>query len=166
MGFEQKSAYISIIHVLEEIPVFIKIKPNKASGPDNIQLLFLKETTDKLVPALSNQSKIPDECRHAKAVPVFKQGNGNLGRFSLTTMWVNVATSILVRFAPDLKLQTIFLTIYVLQHIRTCQAFADTHLKQYCIHSNMGVVLSTRSNFGPSSRACRCRGNIAGFMDV
>ena len=53
-----------------------KIKPNKASGPDNIPAKFLKETADELAPALSllfqaslNQSEIPSDWRHARVAP-------------------------------------------------------------------------------------------------
>ena len=74
-----------------------QLKPKKASGPDNIQARFLKETADELAPAIStlfqaslDQSKIPNDWRHANVAPVFKKGDrskpSNYRPISLTSI--------------------------------------------------------------------------------
>lgn len=62
-----------------------KLKPGKASGSDDIQSRFLKETADELAPALTiifqasiNQMCIPDDWRHANVVPIYKKGDRSL----------------------------------------------------------------------------------------
>ena len=73
------------------------LNPNKATGPDDIQARFLKETAEELAPALStlfqaslDQSKIPNDWRHAKVAPVFKKGDrskaSNYRPISLTSI--------------------------------------------------------------------------------
>ena len=58
------------------------LKPHKASGPDGITTIFLKETAEEIAPGLSlvfqasiNQGRIPDEWRTANVVPLFKKGD-------------------------------------------------------------------------------------------
>ena len=58
--------------------------PNKASGPDGIPAKFLVETTAELAPALTllyqasfQQSKIPDDWRHARVAPIYKTGKND-----------------------------------------------------------------------------------------
>ena len=59
-------------------------KVNKSSGPDDIPAKFLKETADELAPALTllfqaslQQSKIPDDWRHARVSPLYKSGKND-----------------------------------------------------------------------------------------
>ena len=59
-------------------------KSGKASGPDNIQARFLKETAVELAPALTLifqasyiQGKMPDDWRHAIVSPIYKAGKNN-----------------------------------------------------------------------------------------
>ena len=60
------------------------LKPNKASGPDNIPSKFLRETAAELAPALTSlfkaslhQSKIPNDWRHARVSPLYKSGKSD-----------------------------------------------------------------------------------------
>ena len=60
------------------------LKPNKASGPDNIQARFLRVTSDQLSPALIlifqasiEQGVVPNDWRHAKVAPLYKSGKSN-----------------------------------------------------------------------------------------
>ena len=60
------------------------LKPNKASGPDNIPAKFIKENAEELAPALTSlfqaslhQSKIPDDWRQARVAPLYKTGKSD-----------------------------------------------------------------------------------------
>ena len=60
------------------------LKPNKASGPDNIPAKFHKVTAEQLAPALTclyqaslHQSKIPDDWRQARVAPLYKTGKSD-----------------------------------------------------------------------------------------
>ena len=58
------------------------LKPNKASGPDNIPASLLKE--------LSNEGRVPKEWKLANVTPLFKKGDksdpGNYRPVSLTSI--------------------------------------------------------------------------------
>ena len=60
------------------------LRPNKASGPDNIQARFLRVTSDQLSPALTlifraslKQGVVPTDWRHARVAPLYKAGKSN-----------------------------------------------------------------------------------------
>ena len=60
------------------------LKPNKASGPDNIEARFLRITSDQLSPALTlifqasiEQGVVPADWHHAKVAPLYKSGKSN-----------------------------------------------------------------------------------------
>ena len=71
-----------IVHVGGVAKLLGSLKPHKASGPDNIQARFLRETYQEIAPALSmifqasiDQAKIPNDWRTARVTPVFKKGD-------------------------------------------------------------------------------------------
>ena len=58
------------------------LKPNKASGPDNISARLLKETADIIADPLCyiynqslSKSEVPSDWRHANVTPIFKKGD-------------------------------------------------------------------------------------------
>ena len=60
------------------------LKPNKASGPDNIQSQFLRIAAEELAPALTvifqaslKQGALPADWRHARVAPIYKAGKSN-----------------------------------------------------------------------------------------
>ena len=65
-----------VITISGVLKLLQNLKPNKASGPDNIPAKFLKENAEELAPALTSlfqaslhQSKIPDDWRQARVAP-------------------------------------------------------------------------------------------------
>lgn len=98
-----------------------KIKPNKATGPDNIPARFLKEYSSFLAPILTTlfersvaEGMVPEEWKTANVVPVFKKGNkhdaSNYRPVSLTTIllatscltWITEAPSVTCNMASGL----------------------------------------------------------------
>ena len=58
-----------------------QLNPNEASGPDNISVRLLKETSSEIVPALALifqaslcPQSIPDDSRKANVTPIYKPG--------------------------------------------------------------------------------------------
>ena len=59
-----------------------RLKPLKATGPDNISARFLREFASEIAPAHSliyqlslQQGSLPKDWLHANVVPVYKGGN-------------------------------------------------------------------------------------------
>ena len=58
------------------------LKPHKATGPDDIHLMLLKDAADEIAPATTllfqaslNQGNTPSTWRKALVVPIFKKGS-------------------------------------------------------------------------------------------
>ena len=77
------------------------LKPQKATGPDDISQRFLKEIPEPLTPVLTlifsaslNQGKAPDDWKKANVSPIFKKGDksqpyGKSNRKSMNRNWSN-----------------------------------------------------------------------------
>jgi hypothetical protein len=89
-----------------------KIKPHKATGPDDIPGRILKECSEEIAPALTfifqqtlDTGDIPDDWRTANIVPVFKKGSrakpANYRPVSLTSIPCKIIEHILVSHIMD-----------------------------------------------------------------
>ena len=85
-----------------------KLKPNKASGPDAIPNIFLKETAAQIAPFLTHlfnlsltTGQLPDDWVNANITPVFKKGNrhdpANYRPVSLTSVCCKLMEHIICR---------------------------------------------------------------------
>ena len=82
------------------------LKPHKATGPDKISSLFLKEMASPITPALTliyqaslEQGQIPDEWKTANVAPIFKKGDKSKPSYyrpvSLTSICCKIVEHIL-----------------------------------------------------------------------